>query len=36
VGRARIKPFTITKIEYIWFGPKKQKNKPKNKRKREI
>ncbi len=34
-GRARIKPFTTTKIEYIWFGSKKQKNKPKNKRKKK-
>jgi len=32
---ARIKPFTTTKIEYIWFGPKKQKNKPKKKRKKK-
>jgi hypothetical protein len=34
-GGARIKPFTTTKIEYIWFGSKKQKNKPKNKRKKK-
>ncbi len=32
---ARIKPFTTTKIEYIWFGPKKQKNKPKKKKEKE-